>query len=160
MIQFPIAILTAWLLHLDQTAHLTHILGTRGAKPAVAADVALLIQHHARDQHVDPYLVTAIVTVENPALRNNARNASGATGIMQVMPGWLRLRPDWGRECGANLAKTSTNICFGIRVLRLHLAEHPTSVRKGLLAFNGCRKVSCRSYPTIVLRRQAQYANR
>lgn len=160
MFQIPIAIFAAWLLHLDQTAHLTHILGTRGAKPTVAADVAVLIQHHSMVQKLDPYLVTAIVTVENPTLRAGARNPSGATGIMQVMPGWLRIRPDWKRECGSNLANTATNICFGVRVLRLHLAEHPSSLRKGLLAFNGCRKLSCRRYPSIILRRRAQYAAR
>lgn len=151
--------LYAWLLQIQQVHTVADALQTRGASKVRAESVAIAIQHHAKQLKLDPFLVTAIVTVENPELRASARNRSGAHGIMQVMPGWLRQRPDWRRECGSNLANINTNICWGMRVLRLHLDEHPKSLRKGLLAFNGCRRASCKQYATIILQRRAQYAS-
>ncbi len=149
--------LLLWLNQLD----FTQVLQERGATPATARRVSVAINKYAHELQLDPHLVLAIITVENPNLKPTAKNPSGATGIMQVMPGWVRLRPDWVRKCGRNLSHIETNVCFGTHVLAYHLADHPTSVRRGLLAFNGCKsKGPCRSYPDIVLKRAKDYAAR
>jgi soluble lytic murein transglycosylase-like protein len=114
--------------------------------------VTELIVKQAYATRMDPVLVAAIVSVENPRLDSAARGGANV-GIMQVHPAWLR-RSDWQRECGSDLTNVETNICFGVRVLRAHLAERE-SVDDGLLAYNGCRSEKCRGYATKVLNRRA-----
>lgn len=113
--------------------------------------VTQLIVKHARAVDVDPVLVAAIVSVENPRLSPTARHRTNV-GIMQVSTRWSR-RGDWQRACGIDLLHVETNICFGVRVLRLHLAEHESLV-DGLLGYNGCKSAKCRGYAATVLARR------
>jgi soluble lytic murein transglycosylase-like protein len=128
-----------------------------GAPADRAARTASAVLAFAPQAGVDPHLVLALITVENPTLAVRARSHRGATGPLQVMPGWLKQRPDWAKACGDVLTNIRTNVCWGTRILALHLAETKT-LRAGLLAFNGCRRrgTSCTHYPDIVLRRRAQ----
>ena len=120
------------------------------ASPARRAAVTQLILKHAQLVQMDPVLVAAIVSMENPRLAPSARNKSNV-GIMQVHTLWLR-RTDWQRECGDDLTNIDTNVCFGVRVLQVHLDEHESTF-DGLLAYNGCKSTRCRSYATRVLSR-------
>jgi soluble lytic murein transglycosylase-like protein len=122
----------------------------RQSTPARRLAVTNLIIRHAQAVHMDPVLVAAIVSVENPRLTPGAQNKSNV-GIMQVHKGWLR-RTDWQRACGDDLTDIDTNVCFGVRVLQAHLEEHD-STEDGLLAYNGCKSTKCRSYATRVMSR-------
>ena len=121
------------------------------APDARRAEVSALVVKHALTVDVEPTLVAAIISVENPRLLPHARNKSNV-GIMQVHTGWLR-RKDWQRACGTDLTDIDTNICFGVRVLTAHLIERRGLVN-GLLAYNGCKSQHCRSYVTRVLARR------
>jgi hypothetical protein len=124
-------------------------LGTQ-ATPARRAAVTQLILKHAQTVRMDPVLVAAIVSVENPRLTPGARNRTNV-GIMQVSTGWMR-RTDWQRACGDDLTDNDTNVCFGVRVLQAHLREHDSTI-DGLLAYNGCKSTKCRGYATRVMSR-------
>ena len=123
-----------------------------GAPATRARQVAQLVYVEAERRRIDPLLVTAIITVENPTLTRRATSPVGATGIMQVMPFWRRSF----RSCGPDLRDDQTNICMGIRVLQAHLASARGSVRRSLLGYSGCKTTpGCERYPGIVLRRHA-----
>lgn len=122
-----------------------------GAPRDRAQIVARAVQREAALAGVDPALVVAVISVENPDLHRRSQSVKGATGIMQVMPHWF---PVWRKRCGSNPTSIDTNICMGVRVLRMHLAEADGSLRHGLLRFNGCLGgPHCRRYPDQVLRR-------
>jgi soluble lytic murein transglycosylase-like protein len=123
-----------------------------GAPAPRARQVAQVVYAEAERQRVDPLLVTAIITVENPTLTRRATSTEGAQGLMQVMPFWRRSF----RSCGANLRDDRTNICMGIRVFKAHLASAKGSVRRSLLGYSGCKTTpGCERYPGVVLRRHA-----
>lgn len=123
-----------------------------GAPAPRARHVAQVVYDEAARHRVDPLLVTAIITVENPTLRPRAASTQGATGLMQVMPFWRRPL----RSCGTNLQDDRTNVCMGIRVLKEHLASARGSLRGSLLGYSGCKTTpGCDRYPGIVLRRHA-----
>jgi len=148
------AMLVALLLLLH-TSQVKTALGHRASSKRVAT-VSRLIVKHANDLRVDPVLVAAIVSIENPRLESAARGGKNV-GIMQVDSRWLR-RNDWKRECGEKLTDADTNICFGVRVLQVHLEEYE-SVTDGLLAYNGCKSAKCRGYAErVIARRDAAVA--
>ena len=142
------SLLAAVLLALSAT-QVDAALGKQ-ASAARRAAMTQLILKHAQSVQMDPVLVAAIVSMENPRLAPAARNKSNV-GIMQVHTTWLR-RKDWKRECGVDLTDIDTNVCFGVRVLQVHLEDHKTTV-DGLLAYNGCKSAKCRSYATKVMSR-------
>ncbi len=53
---------------------------------APRADIAFLIDHHARLQNLNPRLVQAVIQVES-GYNVRARSRKGAMGLMQLMPG-------------------------------------------------------------------------
>lgn len=115
------------------------------------AEVSALVVKHALMVDIDPTLVAAIISIENPRLLPRARNKSNV-GVMQVHTAWLR-RKDWQTVCGTDLTDMDTNICFGVRVLTTHLIER-RELASGLLAYNGCKSQHCRRYVTRVLARR------
>jgi len=130
---------------------LTRALESGGAAHAHAHRVARAIEGVTRGTDIDPWLVVAIIRYENKELVRTSTSPVGATGIMQVMPHWV---PSFRRRCGQDLTHIETNICMGVRVLQVHLADARGSVTRGLLAFNGCKSEGCRTYPGLVLRRR------
>jgi len=130
-----------------------------GASPTRAAEVAEHIVTQSKKYNVDPALITAIVTVENPKLRTDARSSAGARGVMQVMPFW---GPKFRAQCGSNMAQDETNVCLGITVLKLNIAEHKQSLEHALRAYNGCTgtRPKCLTYSRVVLVRYRQLAAR
>jgi soluble lytic murein transglycosylase-like protein len=138
--------------HEPEILAITRALESAGAEHPRAHRVARAIHRTTRGTDIDPFLVVAIIRYENKELVQASTSSAGATGIMQVMPRWV---PSFRARCGNDLTHVETNICMGVRVLRVHLADARGSLARGLLAFNGCKSESCRRYPELVLRRHA-----
>lgn len=122
-----------------------------GASTSRATQVAQVVWEEAERQEMDPLLVAAIITVENPTLRQRATSTRGASGLMQVMPAWHRM---FRQSCGKNALDDRTNICMGIRVFQTHLADARGSLPRTLRAYSGCKVTpGCGRYSQIVLTR-------
>lgn len=133
----------------EAVAQLTTALTAQGGNPKVAPAVASAVQFYAAKHGVDPHLVVGVIAVENRELVPTARNRSGATGIMQVMPHWRRDI----RDCGQRLTAVATNICYGTRILAINLRGR--SETAALYRYNGCRHRTrqCRAYVQAVIQR-------
>lgn len=141
----------------DSVDRIAAMLEANGAPAARAADAAPYVLEFAALQRVPADLVVGIIAVENRELVARSTSSVGAQGIMQVMPGWLNNAPRTRATCGSNLRSTRTNICWGTYVLRVHLDDHRGSVRRGLLAYNGCKATpGCDRYPDQVFRLAGQ----
>jgi soluble lytic murein transglycosylase-like protein len=121
------------------------------AKRERARSVAHAVKKYAARNGISPVLVVGVIAVENRELKPAIRNGSGAVGIMQVMPRWKRDIKD----CGLNLRNIDTNICMGVRILKLSLTNRST--RKGLYRYNGCsrgeKSRTCRKYASAAFER-------
>lgn len=98
---------------------------------------------------VNPWLVVAVVRIENPWLKPDTVSYAGAVGIMQVMP---RFWSGVFDNCGTALDEIDDNVCVGVRVLNFYLRrESSKALRLGLLAYNGCQGGPCTSYAKKVM---------
>lgn len=77
---------------------------------------------------VDPRLATAVATAESSG-NPNAKNASGATGLFQLMP-------DTAKALGVNPNNPMENIAGGVMYLRQMLAQFGGNVVYALAAYN------------------------
>lgn len=128
---------------------ITKYLQQHGAPARRAAIVAQHIVAASDYYDVDPAMVTAIITVENPVLKSKAKSRSGARGLMQVMPLW---KSTLSRRCGTRLEDDRTNLCYGITIYRSMLQATGT-YRGALEAYHGClvSKPTCTWYADVVL---------
>jgi soluble lytic murein transglycosylase-like protein len=126
-------------------------LETLGVEAALTIPVVAAVERQAARIGMDPLLVVAVITFENPVLDPGAISPVGARGIMQVMPQW---GPSFRASCGEDLGSVETNVCFGVRILQSHIDDAHGSLAAGLLGYVGCVKnLACRQYPELVLRR-------
>lgn len=165
-------VLSARLSHLERQAQLlsnsaTEIESTyvRDVRPiekqlrkrAIRQDMAFAtawaIVHEANKRHLDPALVAAVMTVENPWLLPDTVSYAGAVGLMQVMP--LHVQGDRAYRCGADLTDGATSVCYGTDILRQYIGEAlDTAIYTALLRYNGCISTpGCEAYAAIVLNR-------
>ncbi len=97
-----------------------------------------------------PGLVLAVVDVESRFDRW-AVSATGAVGLMQVMPFWPERLGMQRRE----LVGVEANIRMGCAILRHYLAAEHNDVRRALGRYNG--SVSNRNYPDRVVTRWTRF---
>jgi soluble lytic murein transglycosylase-like protein len=91
------------------------------------------IVRYAEERHVDPDLVAALIWKESGGL-SWAHSASGAVGLMQVMPS------DMGfvhRPTSEQLFRPSTNIYWGTGILTEIIAKANGDLFTALAAYNG-----------------------
>ena len=91
------------------------------------------IVRQAEKRHLDPDLVAALIWHESQGL-SWAQSASGAVGLMQVMPS------DMGfvhRPTAEQLFRPSTNIDWGTRILTEIIQETKGDLFTALAAYNG-----------------------
>jgi len=95
-------------------------------------DLLRLIHYEASRAELPPELVLAVIEVESDFDRW-AISASGAQGLMQVMPFWLKEigRPD------DNLHQPQTNLRLGCTILRYYLDLENGDLTRGLARYNG-----------------------
>ena len=121
--------------------------------PEHANRIALALVREGRRADIDPRLLLAVMTVENPWLELGALSPKGAVGLMQVMPFHAG---GWG--CGGgDLTDLDMNICHGTKILANALKRHDGDLVRALLNYNGCvvrtntPKPDCHRYPSWVL---------
>ncbi len=87
------------------------------------------IQNAARNHHLNPNLIKAVITAES-CFRQSARSNKGAGGLMQLMPGTAR------RFGVADRFDSVENIEGGARYLRWLLNRYGGSVTHAIAAYN------------------------
>ncbi|HEX9472973.1 MAG TPA: lytic transglycosylase domain-containing protein [Steroidobacteraceae bacterium] len=106
--------------------------------------------HRPDAASLPPGLVLAVLEVESRFDRW-AVSASGAVGLMQVMPFWPEQLGMQRRE----LVGVEANIRMGCAILRHYLAAEHNDVRRALGRYNG--SVSSRNYPDRVVTRWTRF---
>ena len=109
-------------------------------------------------QGVPPAVVFGVMLTENAMFVSNAMSNVGAVGLMQVYPKvWLK---ELRKKLGSDLAADSTNLKYGIYILKHYIKSDTTgavtsaALSKGLLHYNGCvtgsNTPTCHNYPSKV----------
>ena len=91
-----------------------------------------MIHAEASRAQVPPQLVLALIEVES-RFDPYAVSNSGAVGLMQIMPFWLKLigRPD------DSLVHSQTNLRMGCTILKYYLGKSRGDIREALQRYNG-----------------------
>lgn len=91
-----------------------------------------MIHAEASRARVPPQLVLALIEVES-RFDPYAVSNSGAVGLMQIMPFWLKLigRPD------DSLVHSRTNLRMGCTILKYYLDKSKGDIREALQRYNG-----------------------
>ena len=106
-------------------------------------EILKAIHHESKRAELPPELVLAVIEVESNFDRF-AISRSGARGLMQIMPFWLKEigRPD------DNLFNIQTNLRFGCTILKHYLDKEKGNLRQALARYNG--SAGKRKYPDKV----------
>ncbi len=108
------------------------------------------VHYEARRAHLAPELVLALIEVESH-FDPYAISKSGAQGLMQIMPFWLR-------EIGHpedNLIDTNTNLRLGCTILKYYMDMEKNNLHKALARYNG--SAGSRIYSDRVLKALRQH---
>jgi soluble lytic murein transglycosylase-like protein len=100
--------------------------------------------HRAGEARLPPGLVMSLIAIESRFDRW-AVSASGAVGLMQVMPFW----PEKLGMRRYDLVRVASNVRMGCAILRYYLGYEHNDVRKALARYNG--SPGKRDYPDRVL---------
>jgi soluble lytic murein transglycosylase-like protein len=103
-----------------------------------------LVHAEAAKAKVSPELVMAVINVES-GFDRLAISRSGAFGLMQIMPFWLK---EIGQG-GDNLFQVRTNLRMGCTILRFYLDQEQGSYVRALARYNGSSGKP--NYPYLVL---------
>ena len=118
----------------------------------LARRVATSLVREAHRTGLAPDILLAVMLVENPWIKPDARSPVGATGLMQVMPGH---KGQW-KACPGSLDGIESNICYGAQIFRDYLRQ-TGNVETALLRYNGCVRgtntPNCHLYPQQVFAR-------
>lgn len=125
---------------------------------ARADTVAYYAVREAYKNNIPPALIFGLMLTENSRFVSKAKSNVGAQGLMQIY-GKVWLKP-LGKKFGTNLEADSTNMKYGAFILREYLKPKKgqersyTSLRKGLLKYNGCVRGTntprCHTYPSKI----------
>jgi soluble lytic murein transglycosylase len=100
-----------------------------------------IIQGHARNYHLEPALIAAVIYRESK-FDAHAGSKAGAIGLMQLTPSTAKgiaLRTGGTRFEVSDLYKPELNVRYGSWYLRHLLDIYDGNVRKALAAYNGGR---------------------
>ncbi len=120
----------------EQETWITHVLPQImmfDVSPHQARSIAKWTWLNAQEQHLEPALILALMTIES-RFDPFATSAVGAQGLMQVMPFWKKElgNPD------DDLFDVKTNIRYGSVILK-HYIKRYGSAQKALAAYNGSK---------------------
>jgi soluble lytic murein transglycosylase-like protein len=104
-----------------------------------------MVRYEAMRAGLDPHLVLAVVDVESK-FRKYAVSRSGARGLMQVMPFWVK---EIG-EPGHNLFQERMNLRYGCTILRHYLDREKGNLANALGRYNG--SLGQPGYPNLVFK--------
>jgi len=97
-----------------------------------------IIRQQARDKHVDPALIAAVIYAETKF--DPRRSPAGAEGLMQILPAtalFLAHRSGATSFTTADLGTPQVNIAYGTYYLRFLLDHYGGSETLALAAYNG-----------------------
>ncbi len=100
---------------------------------------ASVIRQNAERNHIDPYLVAAVIYQES-RFRESTTSAKGAVGLMQVMPataGWIAGKTGEQAPSATGLKQADVNIRFGCWYLAYLINRYGGSEVLALAAYNG-----------------------
>ncbi len=95
-----------------------------------------LIEHEARRQGIDPFLVAALIRQES-RFESQAVSSAGALGLMQLMPRTAEELAHQGRLSRARILEPALNVRLGARYLAQLLRRFNGNVEKALASYNG-----------------------
>ncbi len=100
--------------------------------PVYRVELLSLVHKHARAVGLDPQIVLSVIEVES-MFNRFAVSKSGARGLMQIMPFWVK-------EIGHprdNLFHPETNLWYGCYILRHYLDRSKGDLGMALRRYNG-----------------------
>lgn len=100
--------------------------------PVYRVELLSLVHKHARAAGLDPQIVLSVIEIES-SFDRFAVSRSGARGLMQIMPFWLK-------EIGHprdNLFHPETNLWYGCYILRHYLNRTKGDLGLALRRYNG-----------------------
>lgn len=103
-----------------------------------------VIQYESSRAGLDTQLVLGLITVESK-FNKYAISDSGARGVMQVMPFWIKQIGDSNAQ---DLFDFETNIRYGCTILRYYLIKEHGDMRRALARYNG--SLGHDTYPNMV----------
>lgn len=98
--------------------------------PAFAIRIAKLVSKYSKLYQRDPDLVLAVIKVES-GFNPKAVSEVGATGLMQLMPHWIKI---FGLE--GDLTDPEISIKYGLQVLNFYSSMFSGNIKLGLIAYN------------------------
>jgi hypothetical protein len=141
----------------DRRAFAADLVKTGRMNQARADSISYYAVREAYVNGIPPAVVFGVMLTENALFVSSAMSNVGAVGLMQVYPKvWLKAL---SRKFGADLASDSTNLKYGIFILKQYIKSDSGSVSSknlatGLLHYNGCvhgsNTPNCHNYPTKV----------
>lgn len=150
----------------DRKAFAADLVATGRMNQARADSIAYYAVREAYRNGIPPAVIFGVLLTENARFVSGAMSNVGAVGLMQVYPKiWLKELRD---KFGSDLASDSTNIKYGVYILKRYVktdsgAVSSGNLNKGLLRYNGCVRgtntPNCRTYPNKVQRYVEQAAN-
>ena len=119
---------------------------------ATRLDMLKQIHLEATRANLQPELVLALIEVESH-FDSYAVSKSGAQGMMQVMPFWLKEigRPD------DNLIVMKTNLRMGCTILKYYMDMEKNDLHKALARYNGSRGSKVYSNKVLITLRDNWY---
>ena len=124
---------------------MTHRVIARFPDEDAARGFLAMVRYEAMRAGLDPHLVLAVIDVESK-FHKYAVSRSGARGLMQVMPFWVK-------EIGGprdNLFTERINLRYGCTILRHYLDRESGNLANALGRYNG--SLGQADYPNRVLR--------
>jgi hypothetical protein len=141
----------------DRQAFAADLVATGRMNQARADSISFYAVREAYVNGIPPAVVFGVMLTENAQFISHAMSDVGAVGLMQVYPKvWLKALSG---KFGKDLASDSTNLKYGLFILKEYIksdsgAVTSASLAKGLLRYNGCVRGShtanCHTYPTKV----------
>lgn len=141
----------------DRKAFAADLVKTGRVNPARADSIAYYAVRESYVNGIPPAVVFGVMLTENSRFVSGAMSDVGAVGLMQVYPKvWLKAL---SAKFGKDLASDSTNLKYGIYILKQYIKTDSGrvtqgNVGKGLLRYNGCvtgsHTPNCKTYPNKV----------
>ena len=141
----------------DRRAFAADLMKTGRMSQERADSIAYYAVRESYVNGIPPAVVFGVMLTENAKFISGAMSNVGAVGLMQIYPKiWLKALRD---RFGSDLATDSTNLKYGIYILKQYVKSDSGSVTaqnlsKGLLRYNGCVRgtntPNCKTYPSKV----------
>jgi hypothetical protein len=138
----------------DRQAFASDLVKTGRMTQARADSIAYYAVRESYINAIPPAVVFGVMLTENSRFISGAMSNVGAVGLMQVYPKvWLKALSS---KFGKDLASDSTNLKYGIYILKSYIKSDSGKVTqgdvsKGLLHYNGCvhgtNTPNCKTYP-------------